>query len=95
MVIIGYIKTKTMKKFITSIIFILLIFFVVSCDECHDSNGKPYKYIIKSKYITVDGWEATTEEIVYLDNGNIKYYDEYEGWVILSEFTIKTFHCTK
>lgn len=80
-----------MKKLIIGIVLLLTIF---GCGQvCFNEDGKPYKYIIDSEQIPVDGWAKTTEEITFLPNGSIKYYDEYEGWVILSRYKIKEFHC--
>ena len=84
-----------MKKLFLYFLIITLFICFTSCNKCNNSQNKPYKYIIRSEYIRPDGWEATTEEIIYLENGSVKYYDDYLGWVTLSEFTIREFHCTE
>lgn len=73
------------------ILFIIILIGTVSCDECHDSNGKPYKYVIYNN----DEWSYTSEDIIYRDNGSIIYYDEYKGWIIVNDYYIKEFHCNK
>lgn len=73
------------------ILFIIILIGTVSCDECHDSNGKPYKYTIFNN----GEWSYTSEDIIYHDNGSITYYDEYNGWVTLNNYYIKEFHCNK
>ena len=73
------------------ILLIIILISIVSCDPCHDSNGKPYKYAIFNN----GEWSYTSEDIIYRDNGSITYYDEYDGWVTLNNYYIKEFHCNK
>lgn len=87
-----YNKKQKLTRVKILILFIVIITICMGCDECHDSNGKPYKYAIFNDH----EWSYTSEEIIYRNNGSITYYDEYDGWVILSnDYYIKEFHCTK
>ena len=73
------------------ILFIIILIGTVSCDGCHDSNGKPYRYAIFNN----GEWSYTSEDIIYRDNGSITYYDEYNGWITVNDYYIKEFHCKK
>lgn len=90
-----YNKKQKLTRVKILILFIIILIGTVSCDECHDSNGKPYKYVIFNENIWPDGSYRTTEEIIYLDNGSIRYYDEHSGWTTLSTYTIRELNCTK
>lgn len=87
-----YNKKQKLTRVKILILLIIILISTISCDSCHDSNGKPYKYAIYNN----SEWSYTSEEIIYRNNGSITYYDEYDGWVILSnDYYIKEFHCTK